>query len=109
VYKRTLPPVPSRGWLGCIVNSNGLFQIQSKGRLTGFIKSQYPVALRLKPVAADSHMPAVQRHPAPGLRVAAELLAPGHTRARLAGPGQVRFCRFRFCATGELKYRGAVG
>ena len=23
--------------------------------------------------------------------------------------GQVGFCRFRFCATGELKYRGAVG
>jgi tetratricopeptide (TPR) repeat protein len=22
---------------------------------------------------------------------------------------QVRFCRYRFCATGELKYRGAVG
>jgi hypothetical protein len=22
---------------------------------------------------------------------------------------QVRFCRDRFCATGELKYRGAVG
>jgi hypothetical protein len=21
----------------------------------------------------------------------------------------VRFCRYRFCATGELKYRGAVG
>ena len=23
--------------------------------------------------------------------------------------GQVGFCRYRFCATGELKYRGAVG
>jgi hypothetical protein len=22
---------------------------------------------------------------------------------------QVRFCRYRFCPTGELKYRGAVG
>ena len=22
---------------------------------------------------------------------------------------KVRFCRYRFCATGELKYRGAVG
>jgi hypothetical protein len=22
---------------------------------------------------------------------------------------QVRFCRYRFCRTGELKYRGAVG
>ena len=22
---------------------------------------------------------------------------------------QVRFCRYRFCATDELKYRGAVG
>jgi WD40 repeat protein len=22
---------------------------------------------------------------------------------------QVKFCRYRFCATGELKYRGAVG
>jgi hypothetical protein len=27
----------------------------------------------------------------------------------LARAGQVRFCRYRFCATGELKYRGAVG
>jgi hypothetical protein len=25
------------------------------------------------------------------------------------GGGQVRFCRYRFCATAELKYRGAVG
>jgi hypothetical protein len=23
--------------------------------------------------------------------------------------GEVRFCRYRFCPTGELKYRGAVG
>ena len=27
----------------------------------------------------------------------------------LEGEQQVRFCRYRFCATGELKYRGAVG
>jgi hypothetical protein len=25
------------------------------------------------------------------------------------GREKVRFCRYRFCATGELKYRGAVG
>jgi hypothetical protein len=25
------------------------------------------------------------------------------------GADQVRFCRYRFCPTGELKYRGAVG
>jgi hypothetical protein len=28
---------------------------------------------------------------------------------RLLRVRQVRFCRYRFCATGELKYRGAVG
>jgi hypothetical protein len=27
----------------------------------------------------------------------------------LVATQQVRFCRYRFCATGELKYRGAVG
>ena len=28
---------------------------------------------------------------------------------RALGRAQVRFCRYRFCATGELKYTGAVG
>jgi hypothetical protein len=34
-----------------------------------------------------------------------------HTQRHLnaQSPTQVRFCRYRFCATGELKYRGAVG
>ena len=41
------------------------------------------------------------------------LLVTGHCselRARSPPRGvQVRFCRYRFCPTGELKYRGAVG
>jgi hypothetical protein len=37
------------------------------------------------------------------------LLAAMCERVSLYGFAQVRFCRYRFCATGELNYRGAVG
>jgi hypothetical protein len=36
------------------------------------------------------------------------MLAAGALRT-LFSVAQVRFCRYRFCPTGELKYRGAVG
>jgi hypothetical protein len=31
VYKRTLPPAPSSGWFGFIVNSRGSVKTQTKG------------------------------------------------------------------------------
>ena len=33
----------------------------------------------------------------------------GRVAALADATKQVRFCRYRFCPTGELKYRGAVG
>jgi hypothetical protein len=47
VYKRTLPPAPSSGWFGFIVNSKEFFKLEAKV-LTGSIPNQ--VALGLKPV-----------------------------------------------------------
>jgi hypothetical protein len=38
----------------------------------------------------------------------AELLVMNLDRMEWQRVEQVRFCRYRFCATGELKYRGAV-
>ena len=41
-----------------------------------------------------------------GLPVLVQLLG---EQAAVAAMDQVRFRRYRFCPTGELKYRGAVG
>jgi hypothetical protein len=53
VYERTLPPAPSSGWFGFIVNYKGLdFKCKAKV-LTGFIKSQTKLLLELKPVSVS--------------------------------------------------------
>jgi hypothetical protein len=61
---------------------------------------QLKVAGIQSPVADSACVVVVM--PAGGGR-ARRVAAGGH------GAHQVRFCRYRFCAIGELKYRGAVG
>jgi hypothetical protein len=39
LYKRTLPPAPSSGWFGFIVNSKGLLEFKAKV-LAGCIESR---------------------------------------------------------------------